>query len=172
MATVTIKSSDSDNQVIVDSTGHLLVSGTVSDTNPSVSITGTTAPISATEVAGIDSSGNLHPIAVNSSGAVEVVGSLTTTQGFSVISVGPTQISVGTNSTQLLAANPSRLYAHIINNTSNTVYIQYSSSAALNQGIKLSAGGFLFISGGDLYLGVVNAIALMPNQLIDIIEGI
>lgn len=161
----------SDNQALIDADGNLHVAGNITATNPSVGSNGATAPTSATEIAGIGPTGNLTPVSVTSSGAVNIVGDLTVSEGFETISVGPTQISVGTTSTELLAANPNRLYAHIINNTSNPVYLQYSSAAALNQGMKLSAGGFLFISGGDLYLGIVNAIALMPNQLIDVLEG-
>lgn len=148
----------------------IAVTGNITANNASVGANGTTAPTSATEIGGVNPEGKLTPVSVTDSGAINVVGDLTVSEGFETISVGPTQISIGTVSTQLLAANANRLYAHIINNTSNEIYIQYSSAAALNQGLKLQAGGTLFVSGGDLWLGAVNAIALMPNQLIDVLE--
>jgi len=40
--------------------------------NPSVGPTGTTAPTDATEIGGVDGSGNLIPVAVDSSGVVQV----------------------------------------------------------------------------------------------------
>lgn len=93
--------------------------------------------------------------------------------GFSELSPGyPTQVSVGNTSAVLLPANPARRYAHIFNNTANPIYIQYSSSAALNQGIKLNPGNYFVLSGGDLWLGSINAIALISNQLIDVLEAI
>lgn len=94
-------------------------------------------------------------------------------EGFSDLSPGyPTQLSVGTTSMELLPANAARRYAHVFNNTANAIYIQYSSAAALNQGIKLNPGNYFILSGDDLWLGVVNAIALIPNQLIDVLEAI
>lgn len=93
--------------------------------------------------------------------------------GFSTLSPGyPTQVQVDNISTELLPANPLRRYAHIFNNTANPIYIQYSSDAALNQGIKLNPGNYFVLSGGDLWLGSINAIALISNQFIDVLEAI
>ena len=93
--------------------------------------------------------------------------------GFSELSPGyPMQVDVGNVSTELLPANAARRYAHIFNNTPNAIFIQYSATAALNQGVKLNPGNYFVLSGGDLWLGSINAIALIPNQLIDILEAI
>lgn len=92
--------------------------------------------------------------------------------GFNIISPGyPTQISVGTSSTQLFAANASRKYAHIFNNSVATIFIQYEVSAALNQGIKIQPGSFFTLDTDNLWLGIVNAIGLTTGQLIDVLEG-
>ncbi len=66
-------------QDVHDQPGHALqVTGTVSATNPSVGITGTTAPTSATEIAGKDSgTGNLVPVSVDATGKVNVNASIT-----------------------------------------------------------------------------------------------
>lgn len=69
MATTIIKSTSSDNQAIVTSDGRLLVSGDGSTgSNASVGTTGATAPTQATEIAGVDPSGNLKAVAVDSAG--------------------------------------------------------------------------------------------------------
>jgi hypothetical protein len=75
MATTSIKdgyNGGSDNGAYVDSTGHLLVTGTFSASNPSIGVTGTTAPTSATEVGGINPSGNLQGLKVDAAGALLV----------------------------------------------------------------------------------------------------
>lgn len=171
MATTIIKSYNSDNQAIVDDTGHLLVSGTVNATNPSVGTTGALAPTSATEAGGVDNSGNLQPFKIDSSGAL-VTSSVATPEGFSVITPGyPVQITVTGISSVILPANPLRKYAHIINNSSDAIFIQFKIAAALNAGIKIGSGGLFFISGNDLWLGDVTAIATTSSQIIDVLEG-
>lgn len=93
--------------------------------------------------------------------------------GFSNLSPGyPKQVTVDNVSIELLPANAGRRYAHIFNNTANAIFIQYSSSAALNQGIKLNPGNYFVLSGADLWLGSINAIALISNQPIDVLEAI
>lgn len=101
-------------------------------------------------------------------------GNVTTTPaGFGNLSPGyPTQVSVTTSSSVLLPSNIARLYAHIVNNTQFEIFIQYSSAAALNQGIKLQPGNFYTIDSSNLYTGVVNAIGSAGTQLIDVLEGI
>jgi hypothetical protein len=152
MATTQIKdgfNGGSDNQLKVNSDGSINVTGGGG--------TGGTVKIQ-------DSNGN--PItSTNGALNVEQVGFSTITPGY------PTQISVGTSSTQLFAANPNRKYAHIVNNTSETIFIQFQVSAALNQGIKMNPGSFYTLESTNLWLGVVNAIGNLPSQLIDVLEG-
>lgn len=181
MATTIIKDYQDDNQAKVDSTGHvyvtdggtpIAVTGTFTATNPSVGPTGAPAPAQATEIAGVDSAGNLIPVLVTSTGQVEVTGTLTVGEGFSTISPGyPTQVSVGTVSTQLFASNANRKYAHIFNNSGEPIYIQYQVSAALNQGIRINGGSFFTLDSNNLWLGIINAIGVMTGQLIDVLEG-
>lgn len=93
--------------------------------------------------------------------------------GFSTLSPGyPTQVNVGTTSVLVLPANSDRRFAHIFNNTQHPVFIQYQSDAALNQGIRLNPGTYFELTGNDLWLGDVNAIALIDNQLLDVLEAI
>lgn len=119
----------------------------------------------------VDGTGHLY---VTDGGTpIQVTGTMVTGGSFSAISPGyPTQISVGTASIQLFPANSARKYAHIVNNSSATIFIQYQVSAALNQGVKISSGGFFTLEVDNLWLGVVNAIGLMAGQQIDVLEGI
>lgn len=175
MATTQIKdgfNGGSDNQLKVNSDGSINIEGSITATNPSVGVNGSTAPTSATEVAGIDPNGNLKPLQTDLSGALKITGSISVGEGFNTISPGfPTQISVGTTSIQLFAANNNRKYAHIFNNSSETIFIQYQVSAALNQGVKIQAGSFFTLDSNNLWLGIINGIGLMANQLIDVLEG-
>lgn len=91
--------------------------------------------------------------------------------GFNTLGVSPTQISVGLTSTQLFAANTNRKYAHVSNNSGQTIYIQYQAAAVLNQGIKIPPNTLFTIESNNLWLGVINAIGMTPGQLIDILEG-
>jgi len=62
----------SDDQLKVNPDGSINVNGGGSGSNASVGVTGTTAPTSATEIAGIAPNGNLTPVAVTSGGAIDV----------------------------------------------------------------------------------------------------
>lgn len=103
---------------------------------------------------------------VNISGPIDVE-----IAGFDTLTNPPGQISVGLTTTVLLIANPNRKYAHIVNNTSDPIYIQYNSNAALNQGIKIPPNTLYTIESNNLWLGSVNAVGVSGSQLIDILEG-
>jgi len=170
MATQTIKSYNTDDQAFVTPAHELLVTGNVTASNPSVGTAGQPAPTSVTEVGGVDPSGNLQPIKVDSSGAVIVSNS---GNGFSNLSPGyPTQRTVGTTSVTIIPANSGRKYAHVANNSGESIFIQYQVSASLNQGVKIGPGGFFTLEIDNLYKGDINAIGLMAGQLIDVLEGI
>lgn len=163
----------SGNPLVINPDGSINVDGTITATNPSIGVTGTTAPTSATEVGTVNPSGNLTSLQSDSSGALKVTGSLSVGSGFSNISSGfPTQISVSNTSIQLFAVNSNRKYAHIFNNSQQAIYIQYQVSAALNQGIKINPGTFFTLETDNLWLGIINAIGLVSNQMIDVLEGI
>lgn len=171
MATTIIKSWDSDNQAEVTADHELKIAGNITASNPSVGPTGSPAPTSGTLAAGIDPSGNLHPLQTLADGTL-IVTTGNEAVGFSTLAPGyPTQMSVGNTSIQIFPANPLRKYAHIFNNSSEAIFIQYSSAAALNQGIKIGPGGFFTLEIDNLWLGIINAIGLMSGQLVDILEG-
>lgn len=92
--------------------------------------------------------------------------------GFDTLAVGsPGQITVGTDSIMLFAANPNRKYAHVVNNSGYTIFIQYSADAVVNTGIKLQPNTLYTIDFNNLWLGSITAIGTIANQLIDILEG-
>lgn len=92
-------------------------------------------------------------------------------KGFSNIAFSG-QVSVSGTSSALLAANTNRKYVHFTNNSNISVYIQYGSQAALNQGIKLLPNALLTLSGFELYMGQINAISAGSTTLIDVLEGV
>lgn len=172
MSTTSIKNGfqgGSDDQLKVNPDGSINVTGG-SARNPSVGTNGDPAPASSTLAAGTDPSGNLKSLQTDASGNLKTVGF---DGGFDTLSPGyPTQVSVSTTSILLLPANNIRKYAHIANNSSNAIFIQYNVSAALNQGIKIGPGGFYTLDTANLYRGDINAIGLMNGQFIDVLEGI
>lgn len=96
-------------------------------------------------------------------GAITPTGFATATKTGQLIVTGAT--------TQVFAANATRAYAHIFNNTGDTLFLQFSIGAALMQGIRLVPGGFFTISGYELWLGTVNAISTGTSTSIDIFEA-
>lgn len=108
----------------------------------------------------------------SSNSKVSVIGPIDVDQiGFDTLTNPPGQIAVGLTTTVLLIANPNRKYAHIVNNTSDAIYIQYSTNAALNQGIKIPPNTLYTIESNNLWLGSINAVGVSGSQLIDILEG-
>jgi hypothetical protein len=120
--------------------------------------------ISATNALKTDSSAVTQPI----SGTVAISSSPAT--GFSTINVSGFVV-VQSTSTQLLASNSARKYAHIINNSSTPVFIQFGAAAVTGRGIKLTVGAMYTMSGYELFLGAINAISTTTTN-IDILEGI
>lgn len=82
----------------------------------------------------------------------------------------PKQVSILTTSTPILAANPLCIAREFINNSSSTIFLQYNIPAGLNQGKRIKPGGFLTLTGNELYTGAINAIAT-ANANLDVIEG-
>lgn len=91
-------------------------------------------------------------------------GGLINSDGFSEASVGPASIPVS-GLTEVLPVNLNRLYAHVINNTQVTVYVQYAVDAVVGEGFLLEPGGVLTISGFELWKGRVSAISATPTDI-------
>lgn len=195
MATTIIKSADSDNQALVDNTGHLLVTmggvgtsdvnilqvggtaitlgqktmaaslpvviasdqspipvtGTIMASNPSVGLTGATAPTSATEMGAVDQFGNLQPLLVDPSGKllVDITGTsvVTGTVNANIEGLNSWQVSgytVNTTAVQLtptpLTNRSSVMVKAITNGANEMVWFNNSNAVAVGNGYPLFNG--------------------------------
>jgi hypothetical protein len=94
--------------------------------------------------------------------------------GFSNFSQStPAVITVDDTSTQLLAANPSRLFVWIINNSTSRIYIQYGIAAVYGRGYPIQPNSRYVITLSELYLGSINAVTDIGKVVeIDVLEGV
>lgn len=85
-----------------------------------------------------------------------------------------TAVTVGVATTALLASNANRLYALLINDSNETIYIKLGVAAVLNEGIRLNvSGGSYEISKkfGNLYTGAINGICASGGKVCLVTEG-
>lgn len=84
----------------------------------------------------------------------------------------PYSFTVGTQSLQLLAANPNRLQATIVNrHTSAQVFLNYGNTATNGAGIcLLPNGGSYEINRTNPYQGVVSAISSVAGATLSVLE--
>ena len=83
--------------------------------------------------------------------------------------------SIGTTSTTALASNASRLYALLINDSDETIYLKLGATAVANEGIRLNANDGNYEMSkklGNLYTGVINAICASGGKKLLILEGV
>lgn len=81
-------------------------------------------------------------------------------------------VSVGAASTKILDRNPRRVYAAIVNDSSQVVYLKFGTGAELSKGIRLNAnGGSLELGHGTdcPYIGEVYGIA-SSSSTVTVIE--
>jgi uncharacterized protein YjdB len=86
-----------------------------------------------------------------------------------------TVVSVNATSTQLLAANTNRLYACLVNDSDEVIYIKFGVVAVLNEGIRLNANGGTYEMSkelGNLYTGSINAISVSGSKNMLVTEGV
>ena len=154
----------SGNKALVDGTGALKVTGTVTETNASIGLTGATAPTSATEIGIVDGSGNLQNVSATnplpSKGASEgATGSTAPTSatelGFvsggnlvpvsmanplpvtsvNVVTVGPSVDIQSGVITHTSKNSPANLISAFCQNTSaGTAYLQFWNGATAGTG--------------------------------------
>lgn len=164
----------SDNQLKVNNDGSINTTG--SGGNASVGATGVTAPTSATEVGGINPSGNLTPLSVDSSGFLNVNGVSTisgpvTTEQAGLNSFQTEQYTIGTTVVQLTPvplANRSSISIRVSKDNSGAIYIGNSNAVTITTGYPLFAGDTL---GMDLTDGkTIFAIADTAAQSLAVLE--
>jgi len=82
------------------------------------------------------------------------------------------QVSVGVASTAVLAANANRIFAELVNDSANVIYLALGAAAVMNRGIRLNANGGSFEIGlTNLYTGAVKAIAGVAASNLTVSEG-
>ena len=83
-----------------------------------------------------------------------------------------TNATVGSSTTQILASNSNRIYAIIVNDSDETIYLALSDSAEMNKGIRLGANGGTFeINNNKHFTGAINAICTSGSKNVTITEG-
>lgn len=86
--------------------------------------------------------------------------------------LGSAAITVGVTSTRILSFNPARVYAAIVNDSAQEVYLGLGPVAVLNAGIRLNNSGGSFECGVELgpdYVGDIFAIASAPS-IVTVVE--
>lgn len=92
------------------------------------------------------------------------------TPSFSTIS--NTRPSVSNTSAEILAANSSRKYAYVFNNTGATVYIKLGATAVVNQGFQLGPNESFEINSSKMWTGSITAIKATATSInLDVAEG-
>lgn len=68
-------------------------------------------------------------------------------------------IDVTTTSQEILAANPRRKYAILINNSNQNIFVRLGSPATVDEGIVIWAAGFAYeFTEDNLWVGSIHAI--------------
>jgi len=79
---------------------------------------------------------------------------------FPVPNVTDTFVTVGLASTLVLAANPYRVDAELVNDGDNVIYLARGNAAVIGSGIRLNPnGGSYGIGTNNLFLGAIYGIA-------------
>ncbi len=163
---------------VVQQTTPWIVSGTITATNPSVGLTGVTAPTSATEIGAIDANGQLQSLLVDPSGKLLVDSSgtsvVTGTVNSELLGLNAfqtSQYSIGTTAVQLTPTpltNRSSMSIKIVTTGNNIVYIGNSSAVTTSTGYPLFYGDTLQLDLTPSH--VIYAIATATNQTAYVLE--
>ncbi|MCK5018853.1 MAG: hypothetical protein KAS32_17455 [Candidatus Peribacteraceae bacterium] len=86
-----------------------------------------------------------------------------------------TQPVIAAGTTVALAANANRLYACLVNDGTEPIYIKLGVAAVMNQGIRLNAAGGSYEMSreiGNLYVGAINGICASGGMTLVVTEGV
>lgn len=79
--------------------------------------------------------------------------------------------TVGSSTTQVLAANGGRIGASFVNDSDEVIYLAFGASAVANQGIRLNASGGAYTMPRDsIYTGSINAICASGSKVLTYVE--
>ena len=88
-----------------------------------------------------------------------------------VSSITNFNVSIGTSSTQVLAANSGRKLLILVNDSDEPIYVSLGATATLNNGIRLNASGGALALDNPIFKGVVNAISANGSKTLVGAEG-
>ena len=91
--------------------------------------------------------------------------------GFAAASTPNGAVEVGTDSTEILAANANRKYALITNDGAETVYLSFGDDAVMHEGLPLGPGVAYEILPGNLYTGAINGICESGGMNVCVVEA-
>lgn len=171
MATTQVKNGfrgGTDDQLLVNTDGSINVNTTGSGGNASVGPTGSTAPTSGTEIAGVNPEGKLTAVSVDDNGFVNVRG-VSSEAGLDAFQTS--QYSIGTTATQLAPtplANRSSISIAITATPNTPVYIGNSSAVTTSNGYPLYDGSSIQLDLTDS--GQVWAVSTAPGQIAALLE--
>ena len=81
-------------------------------------------------------------------------------------------VTVGATSTLVLAPKSGRLYALLINDSDETIYLGMGTDAVMNKGIRLSPyGGAIELDGDQPFKGAVRAICASGSKNLTYFEA-
>jgi hypothetical protein len=82
-------------------------------------------------------------------------------------------VSVGASSTAILAANADRVYAVIVNDSDEAVYLALGEAAVMNAGVRLNANGLgtFELNATNPFVGVINGICASGSKNVTVVEG-
>ncbi len=109
---------------------------------------------------------NARPIKVDSTGGVQV--------GTTYTTATHTSVTVLATTTVVLAANANRLYALIVNDSDEKIYVKIGANAVQSQGIPILPNGSYEMSKamGDLNVGAINGICASGSKTMLVTEGV
>jgi hypothetical protein len=106
-------------------------------------------------------------------GQQDIIDALNINTGINIAtSMVNTKTTVGVASTLVLAANSSRRFLFLVNDSDENIYVSLGSAAVLNEGILLTAGGgALTLDVASMWLGAIYCICLSGTKGLTVSEG-
>lgn len=106
-------------------------------------------------------------------GQIDIIAALNINTGINVAnSMVNTKVDVGLVSTSVLGANSTRRFLFLVNDSDENIYVSLSSTAVMNEGILLTAGGgALTLDIASMWLGAISAICLSGSKNLTVSEG-
>jgi hypothetical protein len=81
------------------------------------------------------------------------------------------EVTIGSTSTEIKAANESRKMLALVNNSDVNIFISLGSAAVMNSGIRLNANGGNIVLASPVYMGSVFGIAATNGHSLVGVEG-